>query len=247
MKKILLYLTVFTILCFFGSFTIDYTIGKQLTNRSPYYLAFTSIGANSLSSNLDAWAKIKTDSSPSELKAYMLKILAGFNISFTPENMKLVEDDKKNTIFYQYSDNKMKIVLVLESDLILEETFFVVSVNEKGDITDLRKWESRLNELIGIKWTYYYTYQGELDGIINFESQDELIKVILKNLDAKERNWFKNKKVTSCAAYSSKLKPYINSVQVGVNRCNLQIAITPDEKRNKTYIIIGAPLILGEY
>lgn len=55
-KKFLFYLSLFTMLIIIGDYGIDYTIAKQINNKSPYYLSFVSIGANSLESRMDCWA-----------------------------------------------------------------------------------------------------------------------------------------------------------------------------------------------
>lgn len=187
---------------FFGNYSIDYTIGKQLANRSPYYLSFSSIGANSLTSNLDAWAKIKTTSSNAELEAYMTKILTSLQFPLVTDNMTRNEKDGNRTIFYQVIKEEYKMTLVLESDEIKNETYIVISISGKDDINQLKAYETKLNQIIGINWTSYYTYRGQIDNVIAYDAQSELIKVILKNLGAKEINWYKNGKITSCAAYS---------------------------------------------
>lgn len=244
MKKILLYIIFFTLLCWGGNYSIDYTIGKQLANRSPYYLSFASIGVNSLTSNLDAWVKIKTNSSKAELEAYLARISASLDVPLIREKIVYTEDSGVKTILYRTASKGQKISLVLESDE--EETSIVVSITGKGDAVLLKNYESKL-EQIDLDWTYYYTYRGHIGQIIAYDAQTELIKVMLKNLKAREISWYKNGKVTSCAAYSPVLTPFTPSVSLEGKKYNLQIAVQVDEKKNKTYIIIGSPLILGEY
>ncbi|SHG92779.1 TATA-box binding [Thermosyntropha lipolytica DSM 11003] len=248
MPKILLYITIFTLLCFCGNYSIDCAISKQLANRSPYSLAFASIGANSLTSNLDAWVKIKTESSKAELEAYLTEIVTSLDFPLITEKIVYSEEDRVKAVFYQLKQNNCQLNVVLESDEAKRETYVVVNITVKGNKTEvLKKYACQLPPIANLEWTCYFTYRAYIANIIAGDAQGEIIKVMLKNLQAREISWYRNGKITSCAAYSPSLKPFTSAVQVAGEKYNLQIAVQPDEKRNRTYIIIGSPLILGEY
>ena len=59
MKKVIIYLSIFVALCSLSSYLIEKELEQKMKPPSPYYLSFASIGAISLESRLDCWAKIK--------------------------------------------------------------------------------------------------------------------------------------------------------------------------------------------
>jgi len=71
-----------------------------------------------------------------------------------------------------------------------------------------------------------------------FSGGDKEIDDFLKRVDAVVLNYESVGSITSCFAYSRKLK---NGIRVDGNLVNIQIA------RNDNTITIGSPIILGEY
>ena len=87
LKKLFIYLILFGALIIICDYGINYTVAKQIDNKSPYYLSFASIGANSLESRLDCWATIRTSSSNADLEKYLFDIVSNLSLPFGKNNL----------------------------------------------------------------------------------------------------------------------------------------------------------------
>ncbi len=244
MKKGFLYIVFFVFLSTICNLSIDYTVGKQLEKRSPYYLAFSSIGVNSLECGLDCWAKIKTTSSKEELERYLINFLQSLGLPIEVENF-IYESKTDSLILYFESklDNK-EYVFILESDAITQESYFIINfvTTDEAEIEEVRR---KFSNIIGINWSYYYQYLGWLDLPLDMKGCQELFAVMAKNLEISNPQVSLSGKKLSSTAYSKKLKD-MPEMLIEEKAINLQIVIQVDEDLEKTKIIIASPLLLNE-
>ena len=134
----------------------------------------------------------------------------------------------------------------MESNEELNETYFIISIIDQ-DISNMKQYSNKLNNIIGLKWKTYYEYHGLLDLVVDQESIPKLIKVMMKNLQAENVNIYSSGKTCSATGYSQLLKNLAPEIQINNENVNVQIAVQIDEIKNQTQIIIGSPLILGNY
>lgn len=247
MKRTIFSIIFFIILCFLCNHTIDYTIGKQIENRSPYSLSFASIGAISLESRLDCWAKIRTSSTESELKQYLQVITSSLNLEYNPELIRLQSSVDAMEIQYDISQNRIAYHLALQTDKQSNETHFIVSAETSDKKTSISSIKAKLDKIIGLEWHDYYLYTGQLDGTLDYSGSKRLAKVILNNLAAKPLESFHEGMSYSATGYSRRLEPSVQPVIGEGQRYNVQIAFYCNPSQDKTYIYIGLPLIVGNY
>lgn len=248
MKKMILYIIIFVFLCSICNFSIDYTIGKQITNQSPYYLSFASIGAISLESRMDCWAKIKITSNKEALEKDLKQLLEVLDLPVKSGNFIYETTKQSSSIKYRISDTKnIAYEFIIESDEKLKHTFYVISISSKGKNNDLLKYRKKLDKLIGLQWTYYYLYTGVLNNNLDNKSRMTMIEVILNNLKVNKVDTYTSKNSTSISGYSPIIDDLIPHITVQGKKYNIQIAIKNNGKENKSYVLIGSPLILGDY
>jgi len=246
-KKILMYIIIFAFMCSIGNYGIEYTIGKKIENQSPYYLAFASIDANIIESRMDCWAKIDSFSPSEELVIDMKKIVKNLDLPLDPE--KIIETNKKEGGIVQY-DSKIgsqNFRIIIKTDQQLRETYYILSFSSLTENNKFYKYAEILKEMPGLKWKMYFLNTGTIEGIIKYDSQEEIINVVLKKLEANKKETYKDGKVTSITAYSdlvNRMNPYL-TVEAG--KYNIQVAVRVNEREKKTYVYIGNPLILGNY
>jgi len=238
---------MFIFLCTISNYSIDYVLGKQITRQSPYYLSFASIGAIYLESRMDAWAKIKTSSSTKELEKYLADILKGFTIVYEPEHLEIVETSNNIVLNYEINKKEQDLIINLKSDYQNNESYFYVTIISRNKAISLENYESRLNQIIGLNWQYYYLYQSEIPYLIDQKSQEDLADVVVKNLQAQKVTCYKENGLTNISAYSSKIINKVPSLYINGKRYNMQVTITSNLKDHKTKVYIGLPLILGNY
>ena len=247
MKRSIAYIIVFITLCLICNYSIDYVQGKQIKEQSPYYLSFASIGANYLESRLDCWAKIKTSSTTEELQDYLNSLLQSLDIILEPELLTITDTDATTILHYGMSRSGENLFIAIKSDKQLNETYFSLSIVCQDQKKCLDKYEGKLNQVIGLKWQYYYLYTGELPYVVPLDDQYKIITVMLKTMKACKVDAFDNNEITNVIAFSPSLEEKVPVLRLNGTKYNLQIAIRNNNRKAKTYIYIGSPLILGVY
>lgn len=230
-----------------GDYGIDYTIAKQINNKSPYYLSFVSIGANSLESRMDCWATIRMESSANELKTNLSQILYYLNLPADESKYVFLTDKNSISLNYQTQNEYLKGCFCLETDQYKHETYMIISLVTNDNNFRLSDLEDKLNHFPGVKWKYYYLYTANLDYIVAAESHKELLKVINKIFNMKNPEIYSGENVTSMAGFSPLITTQGQNSVINNKTYNIQAAIRSNTDERKTLIYIGSPLILGDY
>lgn len=247
LKRCVMYIIIFIILCSISNYSIDYVQGKQIKEQSPYYLSFASIGAIYLESRLDCWAKIRTTSTKQELQDYLNNILQSLDITLNPEFLTINETDNYTILSYEFPRPDQDLFIIIKSDQQLNESYFMVSIVCQDQKMNLKQYESKLDQIIGLKWQSYYLYTGELPHTIAQRDYSQIIAVLLKTMKAYRVENYSSNGTSSITAYSSRLEENIPAPpSTNGKKYNLQIAIRNNNK-GKTNVYIGSPLILSEY
>jgi hypothetical protein len=244
LKKSLTYILIFILLCSTSNYSIDYVLGKQIEKQSPYYLSFASIGAIYLESRLDCWAKIRTSSSQQELQDHLCQILQSLDLVLDQKHLNISSTEHATILNYKQEKPKQNLFITIKSDNRLNESYFLLSIICRDKKCVISGYESQLNRNIGLKWQYYYLYQGEIPYLIAEKSKPELISVVLKNLQARKIESYKHNGLVSLTAYSPVLEKTMPALELNGKKYNLQVAISNNNDKAKTEIYIGSPLIL---
>jgi len=247
LKKFLLYIIIFAALCSLGNYSIDYTLGKHIENRSPYYISLASVGAVFFESRMDSWSKIERPYSPEELEAVMASILQELNLKVSSDKFIHEKTGNQNILRCNVDNGSRRYQFILESDQNFKETYIILTCISGSKSYDLYEVEEKLTQLLDFDWNFYYLYTGIIGDIIDYKSQEKVLDVVLKNLKARKLETYKDGKITSVTAYSSILEEKVSSVKVKGKKCNIQAAVRADFTEEKTYVYIGSPLILGDY
>ena len=246
MRRCVMYIIIFIILCSISNYSINYVQGKQINEQSPYYLSFASIGAIYREFRLDCWAKIRTTSTKQELQDYLNIILQSLDITLNPEFLTITEKDNHTILSYEYPQPDQDLFIIIKSDQQLNESYFMISIVCQEQKINLKQYESKLNQIIGLKWESYYLYTGELPYMIPQTDHSQIIAVLLKTMKAHTVENYSSNGTSSIIVYSSRLEENIPALSINGEQCNLQITIR-NNKKGKTNVYIGSPLILSKY
>ncbi|HQE22351.1 MAG TPA: YwmB family TATA-box binding protein [Syntrophomonadaceae bacterium] len=247
MKRAIVSLFLFFLLCLLSNHTIDYTMGRQIENRSPYSLAFASIGAISLESRLDCWAKLRTDSTENELKRYMHTLATSLNLEYQPDNVLISSYDGTVEMEYNLAQKGVQFYLAVQSRIDSGETHFIVSVQTRDPDQSLTHIKQQLDRVGILEWHDYYLYKGELKETFDQAGTVSLANVIMRNLGAVAVDSFQEGRSFSCTGYSQDINGDIEPIWVDGKRYNVQVALYSSPSQDKTYVYIGVPLIVGNY
>jgi len=242
-RRIIDYLLIFAILCYFCVYSAEYEVNKQIENQNPYYLSFASIGAISLESRLDCWAKIKEILTIDEQKEQLIKVLQALEIPYEPSQ---IEKSKENPscIMYQYVQDTNIYHIGFQINEKQNETYTMVTIKLANTDNPLLDYKKRL-ESVSKDWKCYYLFSGTIEGSV--KETDKIFLVISNNLKIKRLETYEDQGASSMTGFSEKLNSIIEPVKIAGKDCNIQIAIRPNVKQNKTSVIIGSPLIMGNY
>ena len=246
LKRCVMSIIIFIILCSISNYSIDYVQGKQIKEQSPYYLSFASIGAIYLESRLDCWAKIRTTSTKLELQDYLNNILQSLDITLNPEFLTITKKDSHTILSYEFPQPDQDLFITIKSDELLNESYFMISIVCQDQKINLNQYERKLDQIIGLKWQSYYLYTGELPHMIDQTDYSQIIVVLLKIMKAYTVENYSSNGSNIITAYSSRLEENIPALNIDGKKCNLQIAIR-NNKKGKTNVYIGSPLILSGY
>ncbi len=243
MRKLVSYLTIFIIICFASNSALIYSIGKEIDQQPLYYLSFASIGANLLESRLDCWAKIKTVSTKQEVDLALTKILLKLNLP--AEEKKFMHQENTDTMVTQYGlhANDQDYLFIIQTSKIEKESYFLLTVTSNKDDQQMRNDEKKLKEIMECK--SYYRYKAGLDIQPSQQGQEELLKVMMKNLHSFTDTIYKDNLLVSATGFSDKIT--VEAVKVGGRNCNVQAAIRNNSKTGKGEVYLGFPLLLNDY
>lgn len=247
MRKLALYIILFIVACATCNYGINQITASKINNRSPFYLCFASIGANSLESRMDCWAKIKTDSSARDIREIVYTILTQIQCPVSKNELEVESIAGGYVLDFETLYEGTKIFLRAESNQENKETFFTCRLLTTSPAFEFKQYKHELDNVPGLKWHYYYMFTAETTENVGTESQKPLLCVVMKNLEASIHEEFRSEAATSMTGYSPAVaKEYEDSVIVGKTRYNVQVAARTTST-GSTRIHIGVPLILDEY
>lgn len=243
MVKSGLYIIAFIVLCSFANLIINYTIEKEIDNRSPYYLSFVSIGAISLESRLDCWAKIKKTSTSKELKQDMLTLLYCLDIPVKTNQMQLKTNLDATILEYKFSQNQKQFEFTFCSNQKKNESCYMLTFSSQNKSDNIERYrEITKGFRKDLAWKYHYQYSGEIAKKLDSVSQQKILNVIMKNFAARESKIFINENIISSIGFSTKISNVIPAVTDNDQIYNVQAEIRND-KGGKTFVYIGSPNI----
>jgi len=245
MKRAFFSIILFLLLCGLSNHTIDYTMGKHIENRSPNSLAFASIGAISLESRLDCWAKLRASSTENELQKYMQKLTSSLDLEYQPENVQI--HTSADTLEIEYSIIQQGIDYYLALQSTSGETHFIVSAETDKQEQSLMQIRNKLESLGILEWHDYYLYKGEINNTLDKSGREHLAEIVMKNLNAAAIDTYHEGMTFSSTGYSKDLERKVKTIWSDGKRYNVQLAFYSSPSQDKTYVYIGFPLIVGNY
>lgn len=245
MKKGLAYIIIFVFLCTISNNVADYSIAREIAERSPYSLCFASIGAISLASRMDCWAKLKTNLTANEMRHQLDEILKSLQLPSANGHFLFQRRGRISELQYHNLVDNVDYHVIITSNSDTHSTDLVCTVMAENGILKLDDKQKRLCNITHLQWKAYYLYSGLLNQVLNANAQKELLQVVVKQLKAKEINHYSDDRMTGITAFSPKIKS--DTIMINDNKCNIQASVRSDHISGKSFVYIGNPLILGDY
>ncbi len=232
LKKILIYISLFIILCTAGGFALDSARAKYVDEIPPYCLSFASIGAIFQESRLDAWAKINTDV---EEEAEIKKVKASLGLG---EATWTRQANKKSSHYALFQGSNSYLITWEQNTP--EQAFLRITIKSSDPNASLAQYENRITGLAGYNWNINYTISGEINTIVDDQSMQVLMDTLLENLKGRQTNNYRYGDSWSATA-TSFIKPVIP------NYYHFESALRREKESGKTRVWIGIPEIQNSY
>lgn len=232
MKKVIIYITVFLILCTTGSFVLDSARAQYVDEIPPFCLSFASIGAIFQESRLDAWAKINTNV---EREAEIKNIMAALGLDEGVWTKQAREKSSK----YMLLQGSNAYLITWEQNTP-EQAFLCISIKSSDPNANLPQYENRINRLVGYKWNFNYIITGEISSIVDDNSMQVLMDTLVQNLKGSKTNNYRCGDSWSAMAKCSK-RPILS------NYYQFESALKREKEVGKTRVWLGVPAIQNTY
>lgn len=156
---------------------------------------------------------------------------------------------KENTHVYVTGEgkNKEKVCIILQSseEPDVKETNIVINVVDH-QLDYLSSGSEKIREVLAAfgKPSVTICAEGSFKGKLNHVQKEKILKDIKENMDASEKESFRDENMISITSLSSKIKEYTT---YGGKKVNLHIALRYNSYEDKTNIWIGTPFITIPY
>ncbi|MEA1959847.1 MAG: YwmB family TATA-box binding protein [Bacillota bacterium] len=245
MKKIFSYILVFAVLCVAIDTMIDFSLGQQIKNQSPYELAFASTGANLLESRMDCWAKINSNPNEEAMEEILCEILTCLELPINRSRFLQEKDNEQTIISYEIDDLSQWHHLQVRYHNENGETHFLMSSVSSQDDLKQRRFEKILQKEMEL--TTYYRYTGMIKERSTPEGRNKLIDLIFKSLIAEKVDHYQDLFLTAGTGYSKDLEVYGQVLNIAGKKVNVQVGIKCADSDENTRIYLGFPLLLNDY
>ena len=127
-----------------------------------------------------------------------------------------------------------------------QETHVMIDYYEDHRMLELNSLTESFNDLLKPygKTNVTTCLVGTFEGNLEETQRDEVLKPLMKSLEVKEVEGYKEGNIISIAGYSEKIKEWIN---YGGNRVNINVAMRYNDYENKTFLWVATPLITIGY
>ncbi len=224
MKKTILILSLITCI----SFTIGSTFYPfQKDDEKVLEKGFEATGAHL--DSIEIHIDFKTPEDIEKIKS-TLNIAKDQTSSIEMAHKEISYIGEQKNVFHKIEDDKVTSV-----DIIIKD---------KKNVTLYSETKQKLKKA-NIESQNFLMYKGSYDGQI---TEQEMKRVTIKTLQATNTAFveggFIRENFQTTSGYNKAIKDHITT---GRNKVNLNIAIKYNGDEDKTYVILGTPLIYGDY
>lgn len=243
MKKLLLYLLVFAVCVVFCEHRIDQVAQSSDQAGSSIRQAMLDSGAVLSMSRLDSWAQINRAASAAELDQMMEGALDCLGL--LPVEIDSRDLAQSAVREYQHEKGLGQVQLTIRADYPADITFISFIYIDNGATGDLNGWVRKMEQGGEWDWHHYYLYSANLTESAQNTKGGELLQNVMSHLGGQTKEVFSDGTTCSQTGYAKGLNEMVTPVWVENRKVNVQLALSPSGQ--KRVLLIGIPLILGEY
>lgn len=243
-------LTFIIIVSLAGGLIYASTVTEDVQIENALEVGISSTGADIVEATISCWGKLNDEFITSDrITIIMDDIISKLNPE-TESIYRLSESEKdiNKEILYGSLGNKSYVVAVesIESENS-SETYIIIDTIVEGSCNELIAEKEKVHSIFeekGILIKFNSCVKGIFDGKLSEEQIEEKIELALDSVSAKTIEGIKTDEMSSISAFSNSIE---NNIISNNKKVNMQVAMRYSSYDDKTYILIGSPLIHIEY
>ncbi|MDS1030329.1 YwmB family TATA-box binding protein [Bacillota bacterium LX-D] len=233
--------------CFIALPNLDIVKAK----RDPVICAFDASHANLKEASIQGWAQLKStkvdqDELLPTLKDAATQLVPDAVLTCTTTSGPRVQ----GFTLEGSSGQDISFYGIIQSSKDLKgkvTTYLLLSLTEKGKDKNITNWKRKLEKIFADlharpNISTYLT--GTIEQKLTQHQKEALIAKMFAEAQAKKIEGISNQNLVSFSGYSRKIK---ENVKVKDYKLNLNAAVSYNEVERKTYVLLGSPLLNGEY
>ncbi len=231
------------------------TIGyAPAASSEPLPAAMKATGAQLEEYSINAWVKLPEDHySDEELEKVVGEVMEQLAVEFKRDEMIHQQRNKNRIVKAEYirsGDHLVVMAQVVPSpqNSAREEAYLVINMEslttEYNSMILLQEKINKIVKKIGDSPRISTCLIGWLDGKLMDGESESMLKSAIRAIDGVIVDELQQKQYVSVTGFSSAMQEYL---QVGNKKININIAIRYSQYDNRTYVMIGSPIITREY
>jgi len=231
------------------------TIGyAPAASSEPLPAAMKATGAQLEEYSINAWVKLPQDHySDEELQKVVVQVME--QLAMDSKNDEMIHQQKnKNRIVkaerIRSGDHVVVMAQVVpnQKNSAREEAYLVINMESlTKEYTSIILLQEKINRIVkkfGDSPRISTCLIGWLDGKLMDGESESMLKSAFLAIDGAIVDQLQQEQYVSVTGFSSAIQEYL---QVGGKKININIAIRYSQYDNRTYVIVGSPIITREY
>ncbi|SPF56721.1 conserved exported hypothetical protein [Candidatus Desulfosporosinus infrequens] len=220
----------------------------------PLVRAMTATGAKTEEFCINAWVKLpnaqRNDEQLAEIVQQVVEDLGG---SFLDYQVTRQDNDNQHSVQAEIISPTLHALITGKNvssgfNISEKECYLVITLEEKvEDELSIRRRQEEIQEITKKISNYPHINTcliGWLNGTLRDGEEQDLLQKAFRVIDAKIIDKLEAERFISYTGFTSRI---IEWLQVGGEKINLNMAMRYRQYDNRTYVIIGSPIITREY
>ncbi|SFL62557.1 YwmB family TATA-box binding protein [Pelosinus propionicus] len=223
-------------------------------SSEPLASVMRATGANLEEYSINAWVKLPEDHySDEQLQDVVMQVADQLAMDFKNDEIIHQQRNKNRIVKAEQIRSGDRVVVMAQSvpnqkSSAKEEAYLVVNIesltNEGTSSVLLQEKIHTIIKKIGDSPRISTCLIGWLDGKLMDGELEGMLKSAFSAIDGTVVDQLQQEQYVSATGYSSAIHEYL---QVGGKKININIAIRYSQYDNRTYVIVGSPIITREY
>lgn len=212
--------------------------------------AFIKSDTDNMESTLEIIAEYKNGNmTDTDKKNIINEIAAAIGLKIENDYTSLEEEGRSELLVYKQAkqaSTQIKVTSVKEDNI--NKNYVIIQLSLSSGIQNIDQYKKLIEEKLGTldvkDEQVILKYEGSREGELSLEEKRELASNLIKELQGEVALEYDEGDLYTVYGYTGMLKEYISTMG---NKINVQVAITYNEMKNRTRIVLATPILNESY